>query len=384
MPHIAFAALPAYGHVFPLVPLALATQARGARVTFATGGELLGRLPVPTERGTDAASVGDLVGATMSRFPAATEDMATRWVPAFFGVVHAEASLEPLRRLWSHDRPDLVVYETTHSAARVVADDLGIASVMCGIGHILPMMTSLSEVTRRHLEDPSVPPWAPLDVAPPLDTYLDPMPAALQQGDASSIRTRRPLRSVAWEEPQPDFVAPWGDSRRPRIYVTLGTVFSGGGWGSEDNPIVGLVREAAQVGNVLVAVGPAGDPGAVHDPSRRIHAARMVPQATVLRQADLVVHHGGSGTTLAAAAAGVPQIVVPQGADQFLNSAAVASARIGLAFPGERPPGAVVDALTRLRDDDTYRAAARTVAADIAAMPDPDDVAAELVTDADR
>jgi hypothetical protein len=53
----------------------------------------------------------------------------------------------------------------------------------------------------------------------------------------------------------------------------------------------------------------------------------------------LVVHHGGSGTTLSAAAAGVPQLVLPQGADQFANAGAltgvgVAGALVGAAAVG--------------------------------------------------
>jgi hypothetical protein len=43
---ILFCSLPHFGHVLPLVPLANACVEAGHEVTFATGGPLLGRLPV--------------------------------------------------------------------------------------------------------------------------------------------------------------------------------------------------------------------------------------------------------------------------------------------------------------------------------------------------
>ena len=47
---IVFAALPAYGHLYPLMPLALATAAAGHRVTVATGAHFVDALPLPTWR----------------------------------------------------------------------------------------------------------------------------------------------------------------------------------------------------------------------------------------------------------------------------------------------------------------------------------------------
>ena len=45
-----------------------------------------------------------------------------------------------------------------------------------------------------------------------------------------------------------------------------------------------------------------------------VHA--YVPMSTLLPEADVVAHHGGSGTMLAALAAGTPMIIVPLAADQ--------------------------------------------------------------------
>ena len=63
----------------------------------------------------------------------------------------------------------------------------------------------------------------------------------------------------------------------------------------------------------------------------RVRVERYVPQALVLPNRDVVISHAESGSVLAAAAQGLPQLCLPQGADQFLNAAAVESA--GLRLP---------------------------------------------------
>jgi UDP:flavonoid glycosyltransferase YjiC (YdhE family) len=100
-----------------------------------------------------------------------------------------------------------------------------------------------------------------------------------------------------------------------------------------------------------------------------------VDQAAVVPQADLVVHHGGSGTTLGALAAGVPQLVLPQGADQFANAEALLAAGAAVRLlPGELSADAVTE---QARKASSCRDAARVIAAEIAAMPAPDEVARE-------
>ena len=46
---------------------------------------------------------------------------------------------------------------------------------------------------------------------------------------------------------------------------------------------------------VLVVLGPQGDPDTLGDVPDRVHLHRFVPQEQVLAHLDLVVHHGGTG-----------------------------------------------------------------------------------------
>ena len=100
----------------------------------------------------------------------------------------------------------------------------------------------------------------------------------------------------------------------------------------------------------------------------------------MLPSCDVVVGHGGSGTTLGALAHGLPMLLVPKGADQFDNAARCeeAGAAIVLA-PDDVTADAVRDALLRLLDDPSFRPSAERVAAEIAAMPSPSEAAARVV-----
>ena len=99
----------------------------------------------------------------------------------------------------------------------------------------------------------------------------------------------------------------------------------------------------------------------------------------MFERCDLVVSHAGSGTFLGGLSRGIPQLCLPQGADQFLNAEACRNSGAGLVLePAEASVDAIAAAVTRLLDDGSFRTRASTVAAEIAAMPGPDEVAAVL------
>jgi MGT family glycosyltransferase len=154
----------------------------------------------------------------------------------------------------------------------------------------------------------------------------------------------------------------------------MGTVFNTPGL------FGGIVDGLADLGvRVLVTVGPQGEPAAVGPQPDHVRVERYVPQTQVLPHCDVVVSHAGSGTALASLALGIPQLCLPQGADQFLNAAAISTAGAGLSLhPDAAAPDAIRDAVRRLLDQPSYRTAATAIGTSIAAMPSPDDVAAVL------
>ena len=97
-----------------------------------------------------------------------------------------------------------------------------------------------------------------------------------------------------------------------------------------------------------------------------------MPQADVLPHAAVLVCHGGSGTVLGGLAAGVPQVVVPFGADQPENAKRIAAIGAGLALINPEAD-VLAAAIQRVLANDAFRRAARAVAIDMATLPTVDD-----------
>jgi len=275
------------------------------------------------------------------------------------------AGLAPLALEW---RPDLVLCDAAELAGHIVAAELGIPSVTKGFGPLLPparVVAAADEVAplwiSRGLE--------PRPYAGCYDTlYLDPYPPSLQPQRAGHVASRQLIR------PEADFddaaakvglALPPGADAEPLVYVTMGTVFN------DPEPLRLTIAALGRLGvRALVTVGPNGDPALVGTPPDGIRVERYVPQSALLPHCALVVSHGGSGTALGALSAGLPQLCLPQGADQFLNAGAIAAGRAGIALlPSEATSDSIATAIERLLTDRSFSDAAHRVSQDIASMP---------------
>jgi UDP:flavonoid glycosyltransferase YjiC (YdhE family) len=86
-----------------------------------------------------------------------------------------------------------------------------------------------------------------------------------------------------------------------------------------------------------------------------------------------VISHAGSATTLAALTHGLPQLLIPQGADQFVNAERCQQAGVGLRLlPDEVTVAAVREGLGALLPvDSAYRRHARQLQEEVESMPTP-------------
>ena len=111
-----------------------------------------------------------------------------------------------------------------------------------------------------------------------------------------------------------------------------------------------------------------------------MHVERWLPLAPLLPRCHAVVCHAGSGTTLAALTSGLPLVLVPQGADQFVNAAACEKAGVARVIgPDGMSSAAVRDAVVGvLRPGSPEQDVARRIGAEIAAMPSAAEVAQHL------
>jgi UDP:flavonoid glycosyltransferase YjiC (YdhE family) len=132
--------------------------------------------------------------------------------------------------------------------------------------------------------------------------------------------------------------------------------------------------------DLLVAVGPEGDPAALGAVPGKVHVERFVAQADVLPLVDIVVHHGGTGTVLGTVAAGLPQLILPQGADQFHNARRLADVGAGRALLNDQQlPGEIARAVTEMLAGSSERQVAIRLGDEIGALPMPAEVVPELV-----
>src|SRR5690606_36907311 len=114
---------------------------------------------------------------------------------------------------------------------------------------------------------------------------------------------------------------------RPRVGITLGTVVSRMAGVGALAQIVDAAREMDA--EFVFALGDA-DASELGELPENVRLVGWIPLKSLLEHCDASVHHGGSGSTFTSLTLGVPQLVLPHGADQFDNAAMVRSAGIGL------------------------------------------------------
>ncbi len=373
---IVVASIPAYGHLYPLMPLALACAEAGHDVTIAVGPPFLDRLPLPTvPQQPVELDVGAAFAETQRRNPGLEGRELT---VGMFADVTAEAVADTLLKLLEENRPDLVVYEGMDAGAGLAATVLGIPAVAYAIG-----LTHMAYATihpaaigyHRTL-------WTDRGQPSPDDTQflagalLDPTPPSLRRFNGPFDVPKIPIRPVGYAE-SIGGVPGWLEEPRvrPRVYLTLGTV----SFGAVDVLQRALGEIADLDVDILVTVGPEGDPAALGEVGPHVHLEKFVNQSEILSRVDLIVHHGGTGTVLGALAAGIPQLILPQGADQFFNAQFLTEAGASRALLNEdQQPGAIRGAVAALLSEGPERAVARQLQAEIAALPSPADVVPEL------
>ncbi len=364
-----------HGHVFPLVPLALACQEAGQDVLWATNGPAVSLVELAGIRCAEAGLSGEALATTISGLHAragrlAPPDRAAFMFPTMFGETLSPPMAADLLPLALAFQPDLLVHDQSELASPLVAEVLGVPSLTHSFGGATPA-AFVVEAGRRlaglwQEHGLTQPPYAGCYQAP----YLDICPPSVQTVSLSHIPVVQPLRPISWSGPAAAFEPP--DDALPLVYVTLGTVAR--------NPALlraALAGLASLDVQVLVTVGPMGDPGSLGPQPARVQVERFVPQAQVLPHASVVVSHGGSGTFLGALSHGLPQVCLPQAADQFRNAAGVIQSGAGLALPpAEVSSEAITDAVRKALGEPRFRAAAALVADEIAALPSPEEVVA--------
>jgi hypothetical protein len=352
-------------------------RAAGHDVLVATGGnhELAshaGLQVVDVAPGVDFPSVfrgffaqhGSPVAPTDSPAgPDAGQAGAIAMVAKLFATVSREFT-EHTVELVRHWHPDLVLFSPLQAVGGLAAAVAGVPSVAHTIGINQPsilwdtLATEFADEYARFGVEPTAP-AAVLDVSPP--SLRDPA------ADSWSMRYV-PYNGGA-------ILPPWvlEPHERPLVTVTLGSVV----------PLmagVGALRPflaaAADAPADFVVTGGGADPADFGTLPANVRLVDWVPLGAILANSAAVIHHGGAGTTLTALNSGLPQLVLPQGADQFMNAAVLAKAGAGAVV---EPADLDADRIAELLSDTPMRAAAAAISAEMADQPTPADLVPGII-----
>lgn len=407
---VLFPAAPGYGLMLPLVPLIWAARAAGHEVLVATTAymtKVAAETGLPVTDVFPVRDVGeDLVAGAAGQLEE-TDPADSRVPPGYWDLVRAMRPFELYTLAMTEGTiaagrefdADLVVYCSDHAAGKLAAVALGVAALEVGNRVSWSMRDPEFRDGLEHngrmgivLDDSPVVQASRErlnlgDRGPNLLARIDPRAPSLgglteAQPDVRDGVPWLPMRYVphnggavlpSWAMRRPE---------RPRICLTLGTVApllpGGGGLGLLIEALADLDADVmlADDESDLTQLGPLPE---------NLHPAGFVPLSGILRDCSLIVHHGGSGTTAAALSYGVPQLIVPGGADNELCARRVVDRKLGLSIDPAEADSPTIRALSeRLLSEESFGREAAAVRAEITTQPSPAAVMERIIEEPAR
>ncbi|ALL79490.1 hypothetical protein AD006_30065 (plasmid) [Pseudonocardia sp. EC080610-09] len=298
----------------------------------------------------DSSGHREHVGFMFGRFAAATlaglADLVQAWRPdvtvggplAFSAaLVAAELGVPYVRQAWDAGDP---AREEEVGGDQVLAPELG----RLGLNEV-PDPDLRVEIAPPSLLSPDLPPgtpmrWAPTNVQCPLDPWM----------------YRRA-------------------SNRPRVLVTAGSMASPEHRGEILRRMINAVVDMDA--EVIVATRESMAE-VLHDERRGVFAG-WVPLDIVAPTCDVIVKPVGNVSLMTALRAGVPQVTL---AEQYVligTTRSVADRGAGIMLPpGEDTPNHVVDACRKVLANPSFQTRAGELAAEMASLPPPSSVVADI------
>jgi UDP:flavonoid glycosyltransferase YjiC (YdhE family) len=370
------------GHLHPLVPFLRAARRGGHDVLVVGPPALAGmvaRAGFPFRHGGEPPE--SAIAPIRERLPVAPpEEAAVLGNRDLFGRLATDAMLPAMAEACDEWSPHVVLRDPCEYASAVVALRLGIPTAQVAISLASIEAGSIAAAAPA-LEEHHTGLVDALRAAP----YLTRFPASM---DPSSFPATTRFRDLAPPRrgPLPDW---WDGSDAPLVSITFGTVL-GHMVGAPAVYRAALAAAGSLPVRVLLTTGHRLDHATLGPIPSNTQVEPWVDQVDVLAEAQVVVCHGGSGTTFGALAAGVPLVVVPLFADQPENGRRVAEAGAGVvavpdpggsagALVGAGDTERIADAVRTVLAVPSHRLAAGAVGAEMAASPTVDDVLGQLL-----
>jgi UDP:flavonoid glycosyltransferase YjiC (YdhE family) len=366
--------IPAIGRFNVVAPLAHSLQAAGHSVIFVTSSDFE---PHIRNSGFDTIIGGLGIAlmreAVMNRMEIsaglAHDKMA--W-EMFTNIAPRALCYSAIARARSID-PDLLLHEEGEFGGALIAALLGIPSV--AVGWPSPMR---APALLRELDTQLAALWLEFGKRARSvgglfsHLYLDTCPPSLQGLHALEVERRMPLRPAQVESPKnhDSPLVNWlQDSHLPTVHATFGTVLPFESVRELiDSIITGLAPEPIRL---ILTVDAEGS--ALKNVNTRVRIEHFVPHGVLMPACDVVICHGGAGSTIAALSHGLPLLIVPLGGASQHRMAA-ACTRLGAAKVIELAninASSFRNHVKMLLSQPSYRIAAQQIAKEINAMPHP-------------
>jgi UDP:flavonoid glycosyltransferase YjiC (YdhE family) len=365
--------IPQVSHVFPIVPLAWSLRASGHEVLVAAQPGVDRAI---ISAGLPAATVGapfDMIAFFRSRLPDGT-------MPVRAWDYDQEMMMAIAGRTWSNwarqvlgeqlalaraFRPDLIICDPMELSARIVGGVLGVPVAEHRFG-LDAASSRFDEMAAQLLRPLAV--KHGLAALPQPDLVLDPCPPSLQMpGGKAGV----PIRYIPYNGSgaPPDRPAPSG---RPRVCVSFGRVVASLTGGRLFHWTIEALQDIGDVG-ITLAVTPNDmeEIGLVPD---EVDVRVDIPLNLLLPGHDVLVHHGGDGTGMTGLCHGIPQVVLPQIANQFPFGQRIQACGAGLTLADEASQtsvSAIGAAIRTVLTGPGCRTAAAGLGAEIGQMPAP-------------
>ncbi|MFJ4466983.1 macrolide family glycosyltransferase [Streptomyces sp. NPDC089424] len=368
MSTLAFLNIGMHGHINPTLPIVAELVRRGHRVTYHTW---------PAFQKEIAAT-----GATVHLCPEDGRAMPDPPMPITLMEALARTTVRLLPTVLADlrgIRPDLIVHDNACPWGPVAARELGVPAASSfttfayGRGVPSPTGASWALLASAAAHSPNVRGYlrARRELRRRYDTRpLPPLDLGNLRQALNLVYTSRAFQpgsegidpsyrfvgpSIGARPADPSF--PVERLRDPVLYASLGTLFDAG-----PRTLRSFALALAPLGGTVIVSTGHTDPAALGPLPAHVIARRSVPQLQVLDHASLFVTHGGMNSVNEALYAGVPMLVVPQGADQPLVARRVSELGAGLSLRNHDVTEDSVHALARrLLDEPRFRAAAATL-----------------------
>ncbi len=379
---VLFVAAGSAATVFAMAPLATAARNAGHQVIMAANDDMIG---VITGSGLPAVSVctlpishfiyTDRTGQPVS-IPADAAEQ-TLFTGRWFGRM-AAAWLRPLRSLAQAWRPDLVVGGTMCYAASLLARHLGIPHVRQAWDAIeaTGIDRGADEELRPELAELG------LDNLPEPDLFVDVCPPSLLPPTPHPARRTQPMRWISASGQRQ--LEPWmyTSGERPRVCLTAGSRVADGEAEQDFRRrsyefLRSLAVAFLSLGADLVIAAPETVAASLRAELPEVRAG-WIPLDVLAPTCGVIAHHGGGVTSMTAVSAGLPQVIIPQGAVLVPPARRLAGFGAAVTLAADPSAQAVADACGQVLDDPWHRKRAVELSAEVAGLPPPADVVAAL------